>query len=102
MRTEILFTMVLTVIFTVFCFIVVVILAMQMSEVIQFFKECAEYIFESNRNTTGHQTRRRRNAIYIYPQPPREIEMTPITKKNFIIIENPNSPYTLGVEYSSE
>lgn len=102
MRTEILFSLVITVIFTVVCFIAVVILAMQMGEVIQFFKECSEYIFGPNRNTRGHHTRRRRNAIYVYPPPNREIEMTPIPKKNFIIIENPNSPYTLGVEHSSE
>ena len=45
--------------------------------------------------------RQRRNAVYVYPQT-REIEMTPIQKKNFVIIENPDSPYTLGIEYSSE
>ena len=103
MRTEILFSLIITVVLTILCFIAVIILSMQMNEVIQFFKECVEYIFDSNTNTRLN-TRRRRNAIYIQRQPPvvetiREIELP---KKNFIIIENPNSPYTLGIEHSTE
>lgn len=102
MRTEILFSLVITIILTIFCFVAVVILAMQIGEITQFFKECTEYIFGTNTNNRMYHSRRRRNAIYVYTPPNREIEMTPIPKKNFIIIENPNSPYTLGVEHSSE
>ena len=103
LRTDVLFSLIISVILTILCFISVVVLATQMNEVIQFFNECIEYIFNSNRNNRLN-TRRRRNAIYIQRQQPvietvREIELP---KKNFIIIENPNSPYTLGVEHSTE
>ena len=104
MRTEILFSLIISIILTILCFISIVILALQMNEVIRFFNECIEYIFNSNRNNRLNIRRRRRNAIYIERQRPvietiREIELP---KKNFIIIENPNSPYTLGVEHSPE
>ncbi len=103
MRTEILFSLVITVVFTIFCFVAVVIIAMQLEEIKLFFNEFIVYLFGPNRNNRlYHARRRRRNAIYAYPQPNREIEMTPIPKKNFIIIENPNSPYTLGVEHLPE
>ena len=102
MRTEILFSLVITVILTIFCFVAVVILAMQIGEITQFFKECTEYIFGTNTNNRIYPSRRRRNAIYIPPPPIKEIELTALPKKNFIIIENPDSPYTLGIEHSTE
>ena len=105
MRTEILFSLIITVVLAILCFISIVILAMQMNEVIQFFNQCLEYLFNSNRNNgLNTRRRRRRNAIYIQRQQHvietvKEIELP---KKKFIIIENPNSPYTLGIEHSTE
>ena len=101
MRTEITITIIIGVLILIILFVLSVLFSLHMDDIYKFITETFT-IFLNNGRTIRRQ---RRNAVYVYPQPPElisEIEMTPIQKKSFIIIENPNSPYTLGIEHSSE
>lgn len=101
MRPAITVAIVVGILIIIILFIFAILFSLHMDAIYNYISETIN-IFLNNRRRGI--TRQRRNAVYVYPQPSqiREIEMTPIQKKNFIIIENPDSPYTLGVEYSSE
>ena len=100
MQPAITVAIVVGILIIIILFIFAILFSLHMNEIYQYISETIN-VFLNNGIRGRGITRQRRNAVYVYPQT-REIEMTPIQKKNFIIIENPNSPYTLGVEYSSE
>jgi hypothetical protein len=101
MKPAITITIILGTILTFLIFISAIFFVLHMETIIKWLTETVEEIFMNRRRRD--RIMRRRNAIYVYPQRIiREIELTPIPKKNFIIIENPSSPYTLGIEYSTE
>tara|TARA_A100001015_G_scaffold266009_1_gene314873 strand:- start:5 stop:316 length:312 start_codon:yes stop_codon:yes gene_type:complete len=103
MQPAITAAIVVGILITIILFIFAILFSILYNEIYQYISETID-VFLNNGIRGRGITRQRRNAIYVYPQPPqpREIEMTPIQKKNFVIIENPDSPYTLGIEYSSE
>ena len=104
MRPAITVAIVVGILIIIILFIFAILFSLHMDAIYNYISETIN-IFLNNRRGRRRIRRQRRNAIYVYPQPPQpisEIEMTPISKKNFIIIENPNSPYTLGIEYLTE
>lgn len=92
----------LTLILGIFIIIILFILSIFCTIYMNEIYETVYQVFNTHNNRTIPRRRQRRNAIYVVPQPIREIELTPLPKKNFIIIQNPNSPYTLGIEHSTE
>ncbi len=99
MRTAIIVTIILCILITILFFITAVFVSLHTVEICNFVNECIDDVYNNRRR----YLRNRRNAVYIHPSPPvREIELTPLPKKVFIVIENPNSPYTLGFECSTE
>ena len=100
MQSAITVAIVVGILIIIILFIFAVLFSLHMNEIYNYISETITIILNNGRGR--RTTRQRRNAIYIPRQPPREIEMTTLPKKNFIIIENPNSPYTLGIEHSTE
>ena len=100
MQPAITAAIVVGILITIILFIFAILFSILYNEMYQYISETIDVFLNNERRGRGI-TRQRRNAVYVYPQT-REIEMTPIQKKNFVIIENPDSPYTLGIEYSSE
>ena len=98
MQTAITITIILGILLIISIFISAILFVLHFDMINHWFNTT----INNNNNNRTRRTRQRRNAIYIPPPPIREIELTPLPKKNFIIIENPNSPYTLGIEYSTE
>jgi hypothetical protein len=101
MRPAITISIIVGIIIIIIFFVLAVLFSLHINEICEWVNKLIDDFLYIRRR----RRRQRRNAIYVYPQPPQpisEIEMTPISKKNFIIIENPNSPYTLGIEYLTE
>jgi hypothetical protein len=101
MRPAITISIIVGIIIIIIFFLLAVLFSLHINEICELVNKSIDDLLYNRRR----QRRQRRNAIYVYPQPPRpisEIEMTPIQKKNFVIIENPDSPYTLGIEYLTE
>jgi len=102
MKPAIIITIIIGIMLTILFFLLAVFISLYHSEIRNEFDAWINNMQIIDRNRR-RAIRARRNAIYIYPSPPiREIELTPLPKKNFIVIENPNSPYTLGIECLSE
>ena len=107
MRPGIIISIIVGTLLTVIIFILAILFVLHMDKIFNFFNETVgEYITNNDRRRRitriRRQRRQRRNAIYVNPYVIREIELTPLPKKNFKVIENPNSPYTLGIECLSE
>jgi hypothetical protein len=101
MRAAITITIIIGVLILIILFVLAVLFSLHMNDIYKFISETFT-VFLNNGRTVRRERRERRNAVYPQPSQISEIEMTPISKKNFIIIENPNSPYTLGIEYLTE
>lgn len=102
MRPAITVAIVVGILIIIILFIFAILFSLHMDAIYNYISETINIFLNNRRRGIPRQ---RRNAIYVYPQPPRpisEIEMTPIQKNNFVIIENPDSPYTLGIEYLTE
>ena len=105
MKPAITVSIVVGILIIIIFFILAVFFSLHINETYEFINNSIDNFLDNGRRrrrTRQRRTRQRRNAIYIPPPPIREIELTPLPKKNFIIIENPNSPYTLGIEHSTE
>ena len=103
MQTAITITIILGILLIISIFISAILFVLHFDMINHWFNATIDnYMNNNNRIRRTRRTRQRRNAIYIPPPPIREIELTPLPKKNFIIIENPDSPYTLGIEHSTE
>ena len=107
MRPAITISIIVGIIIIIIFFLLAVLFSLHINEICELVNKSIDDLLYNRRRRRRQrrQRRQRRNAIYVYPQPPRpisEIEMTPIQKKNFVIIENPDSPYTLGIEYLTE
>ena len=98
MRPTITISIIVGILIIIIFFVLAVFFSLHINEIYEYINNTIDGFFDNRR---PRRTRQRRNAIYI-PRQPREIELTPLPKKNFIIIQNPNSPYTLGIEHSSE
>ena len=104
MQTAITITIILGILLIISIFISAILFVLHFDMINHWFNATIDN-YMNNNNRIGRnrrRTRQRRNAIYIPPPPIREIELTALPKKNFIIIENPNSPYTLGIEHLTE
>tara|TARA_A100001015_G_scaffold309320_1_gene408583 strand:- start:4241 stop:4555 length:315 start_codon:yes stop_codon:yes gene_type:complete len=104
MQTAITITIILGILLIISIFISAILFVLHFDMINHWFNATIDNYMNNNNNRIRRtrRTRQRRNAIYIPPPPIREIELTPLPKKNFIIIENPDSPYTLGIEHSTE
>ena len=103
MQTAITITIILGILLIISIFISAILFVLHFDMINDWFNATIDNYINNNRiGRNIRRTRERRNAIYIPPPPIREIELTELQKKHFIIIENPNSPYTLGIEHSTE
>ena len=103
MQTVITITIILGILLIISIFISAILFVLHFNMINEWFNTTIDNYMNNNRiGRNRRRTRQRRNAFYIPPPPIREIELTTLPKKNFIIIENPNSPYTLGIEFSTE